>query len=49
MRWERDPPCLVLQYQVVSILTTIDKVNDHGMINGKRKANGVWNTREVST
>ena len=51
MRWERYPPCLALQWvdnKVVSMLTTIDRANDHGLVNRKTKTDGVWNTREVS-
>ena len=35
MRWERDPPCLALQWvdnKVVSLLTTIDNANDKVMV-----------------
>ena len=29
------------------MLSTIDKANDHGVVNGKRKERGVWNIRKV--
>ena len=48
-RWERDSPCLVLQWvdnKVVSLLSTIDRANDHGVVNRKRKKDGVWAIRE---
>ena len=51
MRWERDPPCLALQWvdnKVVSVLTTIDNANEHGQVNRKTKTAGVWSTKVVS-
>ena len=51
MRWERDFPCLALQWidnKVVSVLTTIDNANDHGQVNQKCKTAGVWGTKVVS-
>ena len=50
MRWVRDPPCLVLQWvdsKVVSLLSTIERANDHGFVNRKRKDDDVWAIREV--
>ena len=50
MRWERDPPCLALQWidnKVVSVLTTIDSANDHIQVNRKTKTAGVWSTKVV--
>ena len=47
----KDPPLLVLQWvdnEVISMLSTIDKVNYHGLLNRKRKVDGVWDTREIS-
>ena len=50
MRWERDPPCLALQWvdnKVVSLLTTIDNANDRVQVNRKTKTGGEWNTKVV--
>ena len=50
MRWERDPPCLALQWvdnKVVSVLTTIDNANDQVQVRRKTKTAGVWNTKVV--
>ena len=50
MRWERDPPCLALQWvdnKVVSVLTTIDNANDQVQVRHKTKTAGVWNTKVV--
>ena len=47
----KDPPLLVLQWvdnEVISMLSTIDKVSYHGLLNRKRKVDGVWDTREIS-
>lgn len=49
MRWDRDGPCLAIQWKdnkVVSMITTIDNANDHGQVNRKAKTNNVW--RQVS-
>ena len=51
MHWERDPPCLALQWvdnKVVSVLITIDNANDHGQVNRKTKTARVWSTKVVS-
>jgi len=51
MRWERDPPCLALQWvdnKVVSLLTTIDNANDKVLANRRSKTDGVWSTKVVS-
>ena len=51
MHWERDSPCLALQWvdnKVVSVLTTIDNANDYGQINRKCKTAGVWSSKVVS-
>ena len=40
---------MVLQWvdnKVVSLLSTIDRANDHGVVNRKRKKDGVWAIRE---
>ena len=29
------------------MLSTIDKANGHGVVNGKRKERGVWNIRNA--
>ena len=50
MRWERDPPCLALQWvdnKVVSLLTTIDNANERVQVNRKTKTGGEWNTKVV--
>ena len=50
MRWERDPPCLALQWvdnKVVSLLTTIDNANDQVMVKRKKRTGGVWHTKVV--
>ena len=50
IRWERDPPCLSLQWvdnKVVSLLTTIDNANDLVHVTRKTKSAGVWSTKEV--
>jgi len=50
MRWERDPPCLALQWidnKVVSLLTTIDNAYDRIQVNSKSKTAGVWSTKVV--
>ena len=50
MRWERDPPCLALQWvdnKVVSVLTTIDNANDRKQVNRKTKTAGAWDTKVV--
>ena len=50
MRWERDPPCLALQWvdnKVVSLLTTTDNANDRVQVNRKTKTGGEWNTKVV--
>ena len=47
----KDPPLLVLQWvdnKVISMFSTIDKVNYHGLLNRKRKVDGVRDTREIS-
>ena len=50
MRWERDSPCLALQWidnRVVSLLTTIDNANDRVQVDRKSKTAGVWNRKVV--
>ncbi|XP_068740469.1 piggyBac transposable element-derived protein 4-like isoform X2 [Montipora capricornis] len=50
MRWERDPPCLALQWidnKVVSVLTTIDNANEYSQVNRKTKNAGVWGTKVI--
>ena len=51
MRWERDPPCLALQWldnKVVSVITTIDKANVKDQVTRKQKtATGEWTSVEV--
>lgn len=50
MRWERDGPCLALQWidnKVVSLLTTIDNANGRIQVNRKSKTAGVWSTKVV--
>lgn len=50
MRWDRDPPCLALQWvdnKVVSLLTTIDNANDSLQVTRKTKTAGVWSTKVV--
>ena len=50
MRWERDAPCLALQWidnKVVSVVTTIDNANDRVQVNRKTKTAGVWSTKVV--
>ena len=50
MRWERDPPCLALQWvdnKVVSLLTTIDNANDQVLVKRKKRTGGVWHTKVV--
>lgn len=50
MRWERDAPCLALQWidnKVVSLLTTIDNANDRVQVDRKSKTAGVWGTKVV--
>ena len=45
MRWERDNPCLALQWidnKVVSVLTTIDNANDKVSVIRKSKVANVW-------
>ena len=45
MRWERDNPCLALQWidnKVVSVLTTIDNANDKVSVVRKSKVANVW-------
>ena len=50
MHWERDAPCLALQWidnKVVSLLTTIDNANDRIQVNRKSKTAGQWSTKAV--
>lgn len=50
MRWERDTPCLALQWidnKVVSVLTTIDNANDHVQVTRRARTAGVWSTKVV--
>ena len=50
MRWQRDPPCLVLQWvdnKVVSMISTSGNANDSVQINRKIKSGGVWSSLEV--
>ena len=50
MRWERDPPCLVLQWvdnKVVSMITTVGNANDHIRVDRKTKEGNVWSKKSV--
>ena len=50
MRWERDPPCLALQWvdhKVGSVLTTIYNANDHVQVTRRVRTAGVWSTKDV--
>ena len=51
MRWQRDPPCLVLQWvdsKVVTAITTTGNANDSVQVKRRVKnKNGVWNTVDV--
>ena len=51
MRWERDPPCLAIQWldnKVVSVITTIDNANVKRQVNRKVKtAGGAWTSVQV--
>ena len=50
MRWERDPPCLVLQWvdnKVVSMITTVGNANDQVQVNRKTRTGDVWRTNVV--
>ena len=50
MRWERDPPILVLQWldnKVVSMLTTIENANDSLQVKRKTRTAGVWSTKVI--
>ena len=50
MCWERDAPCLALQWidnKVVSLLTTIDNANDRVQVDRKTKTAGEWSTKVV--
>lgn len=50
MHWEKDPPCLALQWidnKVVSMLTTIANANEQVQVNRKAKTGGVWSTKVV--
>lgn len=51
MRWERDPPCLAIQWldnRVVSLLTTIDNANVKDHVTRKVKTGGrEWTAVEV--
>ena len=50
MRWQRDPPCLVLQWvdnKVVSMISTSGNANDSVQINRKIKSDGVWSSLDV--
>ena len=45
MRWERKPPCLIMQWvdnKVVSVVTTLDNANDKGTTVRKSKVNDEW-------
>ena len=45
MRWERKPPCLIMQWvdnKVVSVVTTLDNANDKVTTVRKSKANDEW-------
>ena len=45
MHWERDPPCLALQWvdnKAVSIVTTLDSANDKVSAIRKSKTGNVW-------
>ena len=51
MRWERDGPCLALQWidnKVVSLLTTTENANDQTTATRKTKTAGVWDSVQVS-
>ena len=51
MRWEREPPCLALQWldnKVVSVITTIDNANVKGQVSRKVKTpGGAWTSVQV--
>ncbi|XP_015774860.1 PREDICTED: piggyBac transposable element-derived protein 3-like [Acropora digitifera] len=50
MRWQRDVPCLALQWvdnKVVSMITTSGNANDTVQVNRKTKSGGVWSSKEV--
>ena len=50
MRWERDPPCLALQWldnKVVSVVTTIDNANVKDQVTRKQKTAGKWTSVQV--
>ncbi|KAL9952183.1 hypothetical protein ACROYT_G039398 [Oculina patagonica] len=51
LRWERDPPCLALQWldnKVVSVITTIDNANVKSQVSRKVKtARGAWRSVQV--
>ena len=51
MRWQRDPPCLILQWvdsKVVTAITTTGNANDSVQVKRREKnKNGVWNTVDV--
>ena len=50
MRWERQPPCLVLQWvdnKVVSMITTVGNANDHVQVSRKEKTAGVYSSKVV--
>ena len=52
MRWQRDPPCLILQWvdsKVVSMISTTGNANNPGQVKHRVKtADGVWNSVEVT-
>ena len=45
MRWERDSPCLPLQW--VSIVTTLNSTNDKVSAIRKSKTGNVWKDKTV--
>ena len=50
MRWERDCPCLALQWldnKVVSVITTIDNANVKTEVNRKIRTDGKWSSKKV--
>ena len=50
MRWVRDSPCLVLQWddnKVVSMITTAGNANDHSQVSRGVRNDGRWTERLV--
>ena len=51
MKWERDGPCLALQWidnKVLFLLTTIESANNQTTATRKTKTAGVWDSFQVS-